>query len=324
MSKILSFKKEYISYVFVILAGLLMSALAANAASTVALSISTGAHLYASSTLTVGGAINASSTLATSDNITVVAGYGLDTAGGGLLNLGTTTATGVVIGSATAKVGISSTTPFAALSVNTIGGSWAFMVGSSTGTYFSIDRQGKSGVGTSTPYATLSVNSLPATAAFAVGSSSGQSLVVDRNGFVGVASSSPYTALAVVGTTTTSGLVFSTPGIESGTGINRLIAGNCTLISPSGAGATIAASTTKAFDCAVTNASPNDNVIAQVATSTAGNIMNGAGGFVFTVVGAKASSTAGYITLVILNLSGIAAQPSMIGYGSTTAYWLFR
>src|SRR3990167_346147 len=102
MSKILSFKKEYLSYVFVLLVGLLLSAMAANAASTVALSISTGAHLYASSTL------------ATSGNITVVAGYGLDTAGGGLLNLGTTTATGVVIGSATAKVGVSSTTPFAA------------------------------------------------------------------------------------------------------------------------------------------------------------------------------------------------------------------
>lgn len=324
MSKILSFKKEYISYVFVLLVGLLLSAMAANAASTLSTSISTGGNLYATGTVTIGGAISASSTLATSGGITVVAAYGLDTAGGGLLNLGTTTATGVVIGSATAKVGIASTTPLAALSVNTIGGSYAFAIGSSTGTYFSIDANGKSGVGTSTPYATLSVNALPATAAFAVGSSSGQALVVDANGFVGVASSSPYTALAVVGTTTTSGLVVSVPGLASGTGINRILAGNCILISPSGAGATIAASTSKAFDCTVAGVSPNDNVIVQIATSTAGNIANGAGGFVFSVLGAKASSTAGSITVVIQNWSGIAAQPSMIGYGSTTAYWIFR
>ena len=42
------------------------------------------------STLAVTGAVNASSTLATSGNITVPAGYALDTAGAGILNLGTT------------------------------------------------------------------------------------------------------------------------------------------------------------------------------------------------------------------------------------------
>ena len=67
--------------------------------------------------VTVVGTLNASSTLATSGKITVPAGYTLDTAGAGALNLGTTTATSVIIGSATAKVGIASTSPYVALGV---------------------------------------------------------------------------------------------------------------------------------------------------------------------------------------------------------------
>src|SRR3989344_3097374 len=72
MSKILSFKREYVSYG----AGLLFGAFAANAATTIS-----------SAVLTAGG------------TITVPAAYSLDTAAAGRLNIGTTTATGITIGS---------------------------------------------------------------------------------------------------------------------------------------------------------------------------------------------------------------------------------
>ena len=100
-----------------------------NAATTISTNISTAGTLTVDttstltgavtmgSTLAVSGAVNASSTLATSGKITVPNGYGLDTAGAGTLNLGTSTATSVIIGSATAKVGIASTSPYVALGV---------------------------------------------------------------------------------------------------------------------------------------------------------------------------------------------------------------
>ena len=93
MSKF-NFKKEYVSYASVIAMGVMMSALAASAATTIT-----------TTTLTGGG------------NITVPAAYGLDVAANGALNLGTTTATSVIIGSATAKVGIASSSPYVALGI---------------------------------------------------------------------------------------------------------------------------------------------------------------------------------------------------------------
>ncbi len=97
------FKKEYVSYVFVLLAGLLMSGIAAYATTSIGLGIATGGSFYATGTVNVAGAILASSTIATSGNITVPAAYALDTAGGGALNIGTTTATSITIGSVTAN-----------------------------------------------------------------------------------------------------------------------------------------------------------------------------------------------------------------------------
>lgn len=243
MSKILSFRKEYVSYVAVLLFGLLVSAMAANAASTISTNISTGGTLAVTgaSTLTgavaVTGAINASSTLATSGNMTVVAGYGLDTAGAGVLNLGTTTATTVIVGSASAKVGVgATTTPLAALSVNTEAGSPGFVVGSTTATHF----------------------------------------IVDKVGFVGVASSSPYTALAVTGTTT------SSAGVRigsAGSGVSQLLFGTCTVTFASITASSTQVSTCSATGVGLTDrvfVTPHisDNGIIFVsASSTAANVI---------------------------------------------------
>lgn len=78
------------------------------------------------------------------------------------------------------------------------------------------------------------------------------------------------------------------------TNLAHLITNNCSLIAPS---FTVTASTTVAMDCAVTGAVSTDLVFAQFATSTAGN----AG---WLITGASASSTAGYITMSVINDTG--------------------
>ena len=110
MSKF-NFKKEYVSYASVVLMGIMMSALAASAATTIT-----------TTTLTGGG------------NITVPAAYGLDVAANGALNLGTTTATSVIIGGSSAKVGIASSSPYVALGITGTTTSSLGMVVGSAGT----------------------------------------------------------------------------------------------------------------------------------------------------------------------------------------------
>ncbi|HEY4508753.1 MAG TPA: hypothetical protein VJC13_00505 [Candidatus Paceibacterota bacterium] len=211
MSKI-SFKKEYVSYGAVVLFGLLLSAVAASAATTIS-----------STTLTGGG------------NITVPAAYSVDVASAGALSIGTTTATSVIIGSSSAKVGI--------------------------------------------------------------------------------ASSSPYVALGVTGTTTSSlGVVVG----SAGTPINQALRGSCALIYTS---SLVTASSTKAFDCAVTGVLKGDQVFVQAATTTSAVAANSFGAFIIT--GASASSTAGYITIQITNFTGVVADvPREIA--SSTSYWIIR
>jgi len=86
-------------YGLVVTFGIAMCALAANASTTIGTTIQTGGQIYASST------------------VMIAATYGIDTDSAGALNIGTTTATSVIIGSATAKVGIASTSPYVALGV---------------------------------------------------------------------------------------------------------------------------------------------------------------------------------------------------------------
>ena len=138
-------KKKYISYASVFALGLIMSAIAASASTTISTNVQTDGSISASSTLqstgdlttfgnaTFGdaatdinlftGTLQASTTALFSNGIVsygnnkVAPGYGTDTITAGTLNLGTSTATKVIIGSSSAKVGIASTTPYVALGV---------------------------------------------------------------------------------------------------------------------------------------------------------------------------------------------------------------
>ena len=101
----------------------------------------------------------------------------------------------------------------------------------------------------------------------------------------------------------------------SGTSMSQVLSGNCTLI---GTDASVTASTTKAFDCAVSNVVSTDRVMVQLATSTVANY----GGWAIT--GSKASTTAGFITVILQNLTGANAVPSVVSLGSSTPYLIIR
>ena len=88
---------------------------------------------------------------------------------------------------------------------------------------------------------------------------------------------------------------------------------SCTLIVPV---ATQTASTTQPYDCAVTGVVSGDTVFAQFA-STTGLTAFGSGGQ-WSIVGAKASSTAGFVTVLIRNETGAAANVSATGIASST------
>jgi hypothetical protein len=104
-------------------------------------------------------------------------------------------------------------------------------------------------------------------------------------------------------------------GIRVGENGNTLIAADdCALIAGS---AIHAASTTKPYDCAVPGVKTGDLVNAWVSTSTA------PGNTFWQVVSAKASSTDGYITILLYN-NGAAQNPSLNSAGSSTGYMIFR
>lgn len=101
------------------------------------------------------------------------------------------------------------------------------------------------------------------------------------------------------GTRFVHGLTIGNPAVlgTNPTNLSKLLMGTCSLIS----GAyNIAASSTVAMDCAITGVVSTDGVFAQFATST--NAVQG-----WSVAGASASSTAGYITLSVVNGTGAAA-----------------
>lgn len=96
------------------------------------------------------------------------------------------------------------------------------------------------------------------------------------------------------------------------TNFSKIFGGTCSLIAPV---YTVTASSTVAMDCAITGAVSTDLVDAWFATSTA----TGAG---WSVVGSSASSTAGFITLRVVNNTGTnAIIPASIA--SSTDYWIF-
>ena len=122
--------------------------------------------------------------------------------------------------------------------------------------------------------------------------------------------------LGVTGASTLTGGVT----VGAGTAITEILKGSCTSFNGNGANSidgSHAASTTRAYDCAVTGVEDGDLVFAQLATSTAN------GSITWLVAGAKASTTDGYITVMITNY-GAAAVPSATGVGSSTSYLIIR
>lgn len=94
------------------------------------------------------------------------------------------------------------------------------------------------------------------------------------------------------------------------TNIKTFLGGTCSLIASS---FTVAASSTVAMDCAVTGVTPTDLVFGQLASST----QIGLGGW--SVRGASASSTPGFITFSIVNGTG-ASNIIPANLASTTKY----
>ncbi len=86
MTKILSLKKEYVIYVAVLLFGLLMSAMAASAATTISTNISTGGTLTVDTTSILTGDVTMSAAASVGTTLTV----------SGASNLATASSTGLV------------------------------------------------------------------------------------------------------------------------------------------------------------------------------------------------------------------------------------
>lgn len=103
----------------------------------------------------------------------------------------------------------------------------------------------------------------------------------------------------------------------NGTDITGLIATSCNLIGTDGSQA---ASTTVAYDCAVTNLTSSYKVIAQLASSTGASASNPA----YVITAAKASSTAGYATVLLRNMNDTASVPSANNIGSSTSIWAYK
>jgi hypothetical protein len=101
---------------------------------------------------------------------------------------------------------------------------------------------------------------------------------------------------------------------QNGSTFAELKATTCDLI---GSNASQAASTTVAYDCAVTGIASGDVVLAQLASSTPGSASQAGS---WEIQAAKASTTAGYVTVLLKN-NGAAAVPSVTGVGSSTNLW---
>lgn len=102
---------------------------------------------------------------------------------------------------------------------------------------------------------------------------------------------------------------------SSGTTIAELRATTCNL---SGMNTSQAASSSKAYPCAITGAASGAAVMAMLATSTPVG-----GQSYWSVIGAKASSTASFIDVMVWN-NGPAAVPSVTSVGSSTNIWYVK
>lgn len=89
-------------------------------------------------------------------------------------------------------------------------------------------------------------------------------------------------------------------------------AATCDLI---GTNASQLASTSVAYDCAVTGVASGDVIMAQLASSTP------AVGQGWSIKASRASTTAGYVTVLLSNETGANKVPSATSVGSSTQIW---
>ena len=101
---------------------------------------------------------------------------------------------------------------------------------------------------------------------------------------------------------------------DNGSSFAELKATTC---NPVGMDGSQTASTTAMYDCAVTGIASGDVVLAQFATST--KMVGGTLGW--WIVSAKASTTAGWVTLQVANGTGGNAVPSATNVASSTNIW---
>lgn len=102
----------------------------------------------------------------------------------------------------------------------------------------------------------------------------------------------------------------------SGTSMTQNVFGTCNLLYMDAAQS---ASSTKAYDCAVTGVVAGDVVVAQLNRATAFSPFLG-----WSIVASKASTTSGYITVIVENRAGDSIIPSVTGVGSSTQYIILR
>lgn len=147
-------------------------------------------------------------------------------------------------------------------------------------------------------------------------------LVLSVLGLVGGHQSAPglggvtnYDSVTIAPTTYTEGLKI---GTSTPTLVNNLIKGTCNLL---GMDTSQAATSTASYDCAVTGVVPGDTVIATLGTTTQNTIQGSA---IWSLQSAKASTTAGYVTFRVTNLTGAAVVPSTTSIGSSTQYLILR
>lgn len=113
-----------------------------------------------------------------------------------------------------------------------------------------------------------------------------------------------------------------TVGDSSATTVSELIKGTCALL---GMDVSQTATTTSSYDCAVTGVVSGDTVVAQFASSSPTQNLPVALGAGWFITSSKASSTAGFITVRVVNLAGSALVPSAnTSIGSSTAYIVLR
>jgi hypothetical protein len=120
----------------------------------------------------------------------------VNAAGDTLIATGTQLTVGNILATTTAQnyfngnISIASSTPFGQLSVNSLAGSAAFVVGSSTKTSFIVDKFGNVGVGTTTPSAQLAVKGAGSAVGLIIQGSNGASELADFYGNAGTINAS--------------------------------------------------------------------------------------------------------------------------------------